>query len=101
MLEDSISQKILQYVTFSKSQYQPVVGINLLTREDVAKRSILQINNTDNLCFPCLLVVAYIKNVGNCVRGELQERWKSMRYQHSSLQQVKLAEELMKFIDIN
>ena len=34
---------------------------NRLTRKDVVKRSILQINNTDNLCFPRLLVVARIQ----------------------------------------
>ncbi|KYM81923.1 hypothetical protein ALC53_07615 [Atta colombica] len=41
---------------------------NRLTCEDVAKRSILQINNTNNLCFPRLLVVACVNKEGNCVR---------------------------------
>jgi len=69
---------------------------NRLTREDVAKCSILQINNTDNLCFPRSLVVARVdQEHGQLRMVELQERWKSMRYQRSSLQR-KLAEELTK-----
>ena len=69
---------------------------NRLTREDIAKRSILQINNTDNLCFPRSIVVARTyQERGQLRTGELQEKWGSVRHQRSSLQR-KLAEELTK-----
>ena len=40
-----------------------------LTHEDVAKRSILEITNSDNLCFPRSLVAARV----HCERGNLRE----------------------------
>ena len=55
---------------------------NRLTREDIAKRSILQINNTDNLCFPRSIVVARTYQEREQLHtGELQEKWESVRYQ--------------------
>jgi len=57
-----------------------------LTRGDVAKRSIVEINNSDNLCFPRALVVAQTYNErGNICTGELHEKWKAIRYPHSLL----------------
>ncbi|KYN27565.1 hypothetical protein ALC57_03024 [Trachymyrmex cornetzi] len=53
---------------------------NRLTREDVAKRSILQLNNSDNLCFPRFLVVARAHcERGNLRMGELHEKWNCIR----------------------
>src|SRR5436190_16903635 len=59
-----------------------------LTREDItAKRSILSINNTDNLCFPRSLVTARIYcERGNLRTGKLHEKWNAVRRSHSSLQ---------------
>jgi len=60
---------------------------NRLTREDVAKRSILQINNTDNLCFPRSIVAARVYcERGNVRTGELNDKWNSVRYWNSVLQ---------------
>ncbi|KYN19310.1 hypothetical protein ALC57_08361, partial [Trachymyrmex cornetzi] len=67
---------------------------NRLTHEDVAKRSILQIVNSDNLCFPRSLVAARVHyDRGQLRVGELHERWESVRHQRSSLQR-ELAKEL-------
>ncbi|KYN21601.1 hypothetical protein ALC57_06024, partial [Trachymyrmex cornetzi] len=67
---------------------------NRLTREDVAKRSILQIANCDNLCFPRLLVAARVHyDRGQLRVEELHERWEFVRQQRSSLQR-ELAKEL-------
>jgi len=58
-----------------------------LTHGDVAKRSIVEINNSDNLCFPRALVVAQTYSErGNIRTGELYEKWNAIRYPHSSLQ---------------
>ncbi|KAL6417213.1 hypothetical protein ACFW04_012925 [Cataglyphis niger] len=58
-----------------------------LTREDVAKRSIITINNADNLCFPRSLVVARVYcERGNLRMGKLHEKWNNIRHPHSSLQ---------------
>ncbi|KYN29114.1 hypothetical protein ALC57_01456, partial [Trachymyrmex cornetzi] len=55
---------------------------NRLTREDVAKRSILQLNNSDNLRFPRSLVVARTHcERGNLRMGELHEKWNCIRRQ--------------------
>ncbi|XP_011859145.1 PREDICTED: uncharacterized protein LOC105556661 [Vollenhovia emeryi] len=62
---------------------------NKLTREDVAKRSSLQLGNTDNLCLPRSLVVARIYcERGNLREGELHKRWNSVRYRSSKLQRT-------------
>ncbi|KYN16237.1 hypothetical protein ALC57_11507, partial [Trachymyrmex cornetzi] len=66
---------------------------NRLTHEDVAKRSILQIINSDNLCFPRSLVAARVHYDRGHRVGELHERWESVRHQRSSLQR-ELAKEL-------
>ncbi|KAL6417099.1 hypothetical protein ACFW04_012980 [Cataglyphis niger] len=58
-----------------------------LTREDVAKRSIITINNGDDLCFPRSLVVARVYcERGNLRMGKLHEKWNNIRHPHSSLQ---------------
>ncbi|KAL6416989.1 hypothetical protein ACFW04_013046 [Cataglyphis niger] len=58
-----------------------------LTREDVAKRSIITINNADDLCFPRSLVVARVYcERGNLRMGKLHEKWNNIRHPHSSLQ---------------
>ena len=60
---------------------------NPLTREDVAKRSILEITNSDNLCFPRSLVAARVHcERGNLREGPRHEMWEAIRYQRSSLQ---------------
>ncbi|XP_070171517.1 uncharacterized protein [Polyergus mexicanus] len=58
-----------------------------LTNEDVVKRSIVTINNSDNLCFPRALVVARIYcERGNLRTGALHEKWNNIRHPHSPLQ---------------
>ncbi|KAL6421672.1 hypothetical protein ACFW04_014487 [Cataglyphis niger] len=58
-----------------------------LTREDVAKRSIITINNRDDLCFPRSLVVARVYCEHDNLRmGKLHEKWNNIRHPHSSLQ---------------
>ena len=65
-----------------------------LTRENIAKRSIVEINNFDNLCFPRSLVVAQIYcERGNIREGELHDRWNRVRHRQSALQR-EWAEEL-------
>ncbi|XP_070525448.1 uncharacterized protein [Cardiocondyla obscurior] len=60
---------------------------NKLTHAGVAKRSILQLANTKNLCLSRSLVVARIYSErGNLREGELHKRWNSVRYRTSSLQ---------------
>ncbi|XP_025073179.1 ribosomal biogenesis protein LAS1L-like [Pogonomyrmex barbatus] len=60
---------------------------NKLTREDVAKRSILTISNLDNLCFPCSLIITQIYHERGTLRaGELHKRWNMVKRQNSSLQ---------------
>ena len=60
---------------------------NQLTREDVAKRSILEIANEDNLCFPRSLVAAKVHcERGNLRTGPRHEMWEAVRFQRSSLQ---------------
>jgi len=69
---------------------------NRLTREDVAKRSILQLCNSDNLCFPRSLVVARVYcERGNLRTGELNDKWNSIRCRNSVLQR-ELALQLMR-----
>ncbi|KYQ50576.1 hypothetical protein ALC60_10334 [Trachymyrmex zeteki] len=73
---------------------------NRLTHEDVAKRSILKIVNSDNLCFPRSLVAARVHYERRQLRvGELHERWESVIQQRSSLQR-ELAKELTISTDI-
>ncbi|XP_025155139.1 uncharacterized protein LOC112588681 [Harpegnathos saltator] len=61
---------------------------NKLTHEGVAKRSILIINNIDNLCFPRSLVAAMIYSErGNVRTGELHAKWNTVRKQNSVMQQ--------------
>lgn len=70
---------------------------NKLTHEDVAKRSILQLVNSDNLYLPHSLVVACVHcERGNLRTGELHERWNSVRYRTllDSMLQRELALEL-------
>ncbi|KAL6419787.1 hypothetical protein ACFW04_011196 [Cataglyphis niger] len=58
-----------------------------LTHEDVAKLSIITINNLDNLCFPRSLVVAQIYcERGNLRIGKLHKKWSNIRHPHSLLQ---------------
>jgi len=53
---------------------------NKLTRENVAKRSILTITNTDNLCFPRSLVAAQIYHERGTLRTwKLHDRWNAVR----------------------
>ncbi|EFN88604.1 hypothetical protein EAI_02365 [Harpegnathos saltator] len=57
-----------------------------LTHEDIAKRSILTINNFDNLCFPRSLAAAIVYNErGNVRTGEIHDKWNSVRKQYSIL----------------
>jgi len=65
---------------------------NRLIRDDVAKRSILQINNIDNFSS---FAHSGTRTSRAWTTGELQEKWESVRYQRSSLQ-CKLAEEFTK-----
>jgi len=67
---------------------------NKLTHAGVAKRSILQLGNTDNMCLPRSLVVARVYSErGNLRSGELHKRWNSIRCRTSALQR-ELAYEL-------
>lgn len=60
---------------------------NQLTQEDVAKRSMLEIINDDNLCFPRSLVAAKVHcERGNLRTGPRDEMWEAVRFQRSSLQ---------------
>ncbi|XP_011706154.1 PREDICTED: uncharacterized protein LOC105461350 [Wasmannia auropunctata] len=58
-----------------------------LTHDNVAKRSILTITNTDNLCLPRSLVAAraYVER-GEIRSGELHRRWMSIRLSRGKLQ---------------
>lgn len=59
---------------------------NKLTREDVTKRSILQLRNDDNLCFLRSLMLPQIhRERGNLRMGELHERWNAVRCRTSAL----------------
>ncbi|XP_036144598.1 uncharacterized protein LOC118646236 [Monomorium pharaonis] len=85
---------------FSVSVFSVMVPVgrgrssNKLTREDVTKRSILQINNDDNLCLPRALVLSRIHcQRGNVREGELHRLWNSVRCRTSALQR-ELAMEL-------
>lgn len=56
-------------------------------RDLVAKRSILTISNSDNLCLPRALVSALVFNErGNLRTGGLHEKWNAVRKQNSPLQ---------------
>ncbi|KAL6419166.1 hypothetical protein ACFW04_014043 [Cataglyphis niger] len=62
-------------------------GRHKLTRKDVAKRSIITIRNSDNLCFPRSLVVVRIYcERGNLRTEELHEKLNAVRYRQSMLQ---------------
>jgi len=64
-----------------------------LTHDNVAKRSILTITNTDNLCLPRSLVTAraYAER-GEIRSGELHRYWMSIRLSRGKLQREKALE---------
>ncbi|XP_032686564.1 uncharacterized protein LOC116851349 isoform X1 [Odontomachus brunneus] len=67
---------------------------NKLTRENMVKRSILNISNRDNMCLPRSLVVARVYCKHSIVRtGELHKKCENIRHPYSALQRC-LAEEL-------
>jgi len=69
-------------------QYRGTYGrkSNHLTCEDIAKYLILQLNNSDNLCFPRSLVMVRVHcEHGNLRIGELHEKWNCIRRQSSLL----------------
>ena len=58
-----------------------------LTEESINKKSILTINNKDNLCLPRSLVAAYAYAVRGQIRtGDLHEHWNKIRRSESRLQ---------------
>ncbi|XP_067216278.1 uncharacterized protein [Linepithema humile] len=78
----------------------PPAGCGYNALDIVGKRSILTINNSDNLCFPRALVTAQINNErGNVRTGELHARWNAVRTRNSSSQR-ELAGELTKKVGI-
>ncbi|KAL6416961.1 hypothetical protein ACFW04_014755 [Cataglyphis niger] len=84
--------------TFLMSRFLRVAG--KLMREDVTKRSMITISNSDNLCFPRSLVVARIYCERDNLRtGELHEKWNAVRYTQSELQR-ELALELTRNVDV-
>jgi len=69
---------------------------NRLTREDVTKRSILQLCNSDNFYFSRSLIVARVYcERGNLRTEELHEKWNSIRCRNS-VSQRELALQLMR-----
>ncbi|KAL6419320.1 hypothetical protein ACFW04_011463 [Cataglyphis niger] len=64
-----------------------------LTREHVAKRSIITINNADDLCFSRSLVVARVCERGNLRMGKLHEKWNNIRHPHSLNAGVRITKE--------
>ncbi|XP_036150650.1 uncharacterized protein LOC118648443, partial [Monomorium pharaonis] len=64
-----------------------------LTLDNVAKRSILSITNSDNLCLPRSLVAAraYVER-GEIRSGELHKHWMSIRLSRGRLQKEKALE---------
>ncbi|KAL6257807.1 hypothetical protein P5V15_011394 [Pogonomyrmex californicus] len=74
---------------------------NKLTPKDVAKRSILTISNSDNLCFPRSLIAAQIYHERGMLRaGELHERWNAVRRQNSSIREIECFQRFFAASDI-